>query len=199
MQMICQYCNSTFYEKPARVRDGKGKYCSKQCYGDARGRPIEKQCLVCSTTFKAFRKDIRKGLGKYCGYICYWATLKGKVGALSPSWQGGLTPINSRIRGSRNYIEWRKQVFKRDDYICIWCSKRGGEIHADHIVPFSTIIYGIKKAVGIEKLYSKAISNKGLWNIKNGRTLCVECHSTTPTYRRKWSHATYNQELTKNT
>lgn len=31
MNMICTQCNKSFYEKPARVKAGKGKFCSLNC------------------------------------------------------------------------------------------------------------------------------------------------------------------------
>ena len=81
------------------------------------------------------------------------------------NWQGGITPEHQRLRLSREYKLWREAVFKRDDYTCIWCSQRGGELNADHIKPFS--------------LYPEL-----RFALDNGRTLCVKCHKTTDTYLR---------------
>lgn len=36
--------------------------------------------------------------------------------------------------------EWKRisgQVFKRDDYTCVYCFTRGGDLHCDHVVPIS--------------------------------------------------------------
>ena len=78
-------------------------------------------------------------------------------------WKGGITEVNKVIRCSLEYRLWRESVFKRDDYTCRFCGKRGGEIHADHIKPFS--------------LYPEL-----RFAIDNGRVLCVECHRKTSTY-----------------
>lgn len=75
--------------------------------------------------------------------------------------------------------QWREKVFQRDNYICQHCFVRGGKIHADHIKPFSAIL-----AENKIKTISQAISCKELWDIKNGRTLCIPCHKKTPTYLR---------------
>lgn len=32
IKCICGTCKKTFYEKPARIKDGRGKFCSKKCY-----------------------------------------------------------------------------------------------------------------------------------------------------------------------
>jgi 5-methylcytosine-specific restriction endonuclease McrA len=99
---------------------------------------------------------------------------KGSLKEKNPNWQGGITPINEAIRKTTEYRMWRVSVFKRDDYTCQICGKRGGRLHADHIKPFS--------------LYPEL-----RLAIDNGRTLCVECHSKTDTYGGK-SHKKYNDK-----
>lgn len=81
-------------------------------------------------------------------------------------WKGGITPINKIIRGSLEYKLWRKAVFERDGYSCIWCGQKGGELNADHIKRFSD--------------YPEL-----RFAIDNGRTLCLSCHKTTDNYGRK--------------
>jgi 5-methylcytosine-specific restriction endonuclease McrA len=80
------------------------------------------------------------------------------------NWRGGVTPVNKLIRRSEEYKLWRKAVFERDNYQCIWGGKEhGNKLHADHIKPFA--------------LYPEL-----RFAIDNGRTLCWECHKTTDTY-----------------
>lgn len=85
-------------------------------------------------------------------------------GEKNPSWKGGITPIYSKIRKSIEYKLWRKSVFERDNYTCVWCgSNKSGTLNADHIKPF-------------------AFYPELRFAIDNGRTLCVSCHKTTDTY-----------------
>lgn len=84
-------------------------------------------------------------------------------GENNPNWKGGITPLNKVIRASLEYKLWRKSVFERDNYTCIFCGTRGGSLEADHIKPF-------------------ALFPELRFAIDNGRTLCKPCHRKTPTY-----------------
>ena len=79
------------------------------------------------------------------------------------NWKGGITPSYLTERRGEKYIKWRTEIFKRDDYICQICKKRGGKISADHIIPFS-------------------ISKELRYELSNGRTLCWDCHKKTDTF-----------------
>jgi hypothetical protein len=60
-------------------------------------------------------------------------------------------------RDSPEYKEWRNKVFARDDYTCVDCGQRGGEINAHHIQEYA-------------KHPELRIS------VDNGITLCCVCH-----------------------
>ena len=65
--------------------------------------------------------------------------------------------------GRLPYRIWREAVFKRDDFTCVHCGKRGGNLNADHMKPYST-------------------HPKLRYAVDNGQTLCRECHIKTPTF-----------------
>lgn len=85
------------------------------------------------------------------------------LGENNHQWKGGVTTLYKKIRKSPEYKLWREAVYKRDNYTCIWCGERGGELHPDHIKPFSQ--------------YPEL-----RFAIDNGRTLCANCHRTTDTW-----------------
>lgn len=82
------------------------------------------------------------------------------------NWKGGITPANNALRNTVEYKTWRMNVFRHDHFTCVQCgyrSKKGGDIHADHIQPFSTC-----------PILRHELSN--------GRTLCVPCHKKTESW-----------------
>lgn len=104
-----------------------------------------------------------------------------KRGSKNPNWKGGISPLNVRIRQSPEMKLWRKSVFERDNYTCVWCRARNGNgetiiLHADHIKPF-------------------ALFPELRFAIDNGRTLCITCHKTTESYGWKKSDYQLNKKI----
>lgn len=73
-------------------------------------------------------------------------------------------------------MEWRRTIYERDDFTCQWCGAKGN-LNADHIKSFGLIL----RENNITS-YDEAIECKELWNLDNGRTLCVPCHVKTSSY-----------------
>ena len=95
-----------------------------------------------------YTEEFRKRKSEYCkGEKCHL-------------WKGGVTPVNAKIRKSVDYKIWREKVFSRDNFTCQYCGKRGGNLEAHHILPFS-LFEGLR------------------FEVSNGATLCVDCHNTT--------------------
>lgn len=87
-------------------------------------------------------------------------------------WKGGITPLNTRIRQCFEYRQWRSDVFTRDNFTCQKCGVRGGKLEADHYPKmFSDILREYQV-----KTMEQALNCEELWNINNGRTLCLKCH-----------------------
>ena len=92
-------------------------------------------------------------------------------------------PFHKSIRELFKYRQWRSDIFKRDNYICVLCGNKG-YVEADHCpVRFIDII----RKYQIETL-DDAIACKALWDINNGRTLCRKCHQKTITWGRIPGH-----------
>jgi hypothetical protein len=177
---VCFYCGAEYH--PHRFVQ---KYCSKSCRAKSTGvgQGIKTgKFVLCKTCGKSVW---RKGylLKKYSEFFCsrkcqgvfngkrlqatlektprYWM-----LGKNNWAWRGGITPTVMKLRKSKEMEQWRKDVFERDNFICVLCGNRGGKLQADHIKPFS--------------LYPDL-----RFDTENGRTLCVDCHKKTDTYLSK--------------
>jgi 5-methylcytosine-specific restriction endonuclease McrA len=137
---------------------------------------IKKICLTCGKEF-----NVKPSLDKsiYCSRAC---VLKGKPSRnlgkkasdetrlkqrMAKLGNGGSTHWNYKHGKSKeinkhycssDYKNWRRSVFIRDEYTCKHCGESHVHIHAHHIVPL---------VEDISKIY----------DINNGMTLCVNCHS----------------------
>jgi formate-dependent nitrite reductase cytochrome c552 subunit len=87
-------------------------------------------------------------------------------GPKNNNWKGGITPEHEKIRKSVQYKIWQFAIFTRDNFTCVQCHKRGGNLYADHIKQF-------------------AFHPELRFAIDNGRTLCDKCHKKTKTYGSK--------------
>lgn len=181
--LTCLECKRSFRVKSSRV--SSAKTCSVKCwsvyrkqYGNFRSkRFVELECVICYESFRVrhvFRTQ--KTCSKYCRRV-----LLSKRHSVDKdgNWLGWTTLAIQKLRNSKRYAVWRKSIFERDDYTCQICFKRGYELQADHVVPFSYLV-----------------RNKlELWALNNGRTLCKSCHFKTDTYARK--AIGYNNEFAK--
>jgi len=87
---------------------------------------------------------------------------KGLFGKNNGNWKGGISTKNHNFRTSTKYKEWRISVFERDNYTCQECKNIGGNLNVHHILPFRD---------WNDTQFSL--------NIKNGITLCHDCHIKT--------------------
>jgi len=103
------------------------------------------------------------------------AKLGKMIGEKHWNWKGGITPTRETIRKMLEYRQWIYDVFRRDDYSCQICGKKGGNLEVDHYPKrFAQILdeYNIQ-------ILGEARNCKELWSINNGRTLCENCHLKT--------------------
>jgi 5-methylcytosine-specific restriction endonuclease McrA len=129
-------------------------------------------CKKCGLSYEKVRPSLRhwSGFCRSCSLLVVAARpevrlkAKARCGPLASSWKGGITAEHERQRRNADYAEWRKAIFERDDFACVFCGTRGGRLNADHILSFAR--YPQYRLV--------------LWN---GRTLCSDCH--------KWRHLFY--------
>lgn len=101
---------------------------------------------------------------------------------ISDAKRNPLTPLHVSIRRCYKYADWRKAIFHRDNFTCVLCKKRGGELNVDH---FPNRFVDIISTSGVTTI-EEALSLGALWDINAGRTLCLECHTKTDTFGNKF-------------
>lgn len=103
-----------------------------------------------------------------------------RKGQKSPGWKGGLTSLIRLIRRGIVYRTWRTNVFKRDNWTCVWCGANKKYLQVHHIKQFALML----RENNI-KTVEDAEACDVLWDTNNGRTLCIDCHKETDTYLNK--------------
>ncbi len=131
----------------------KTKYHGEKHHLWKGGKPV---CVDCGVKLSTY-----KNLGR-----CKLCSRRYFSGEKSVHWQGGLTPQNKKDRNVFEYKLWRETVFRRDNFTCQSCFKRGCELQAHHIKPFSRF-------------------PELRFNVDNGVSMCIECHKKTDSYKGK--------------
>lgn len=143
----CLECGVIVKHKTSRDIKRK-KFCSRVCLGKYTVKNLSEDKKIVNfqhltMTLEANAKKSHKGINH-------------------PMYKKDRSQIKSK-RPRHECDLWRKKVFERDNYTCVLCNIRGGNLQADHIKPYS--------------LYPDL-----RFDIDNGRTLCVICHKKTDTY-----------------
>jgi len=167
--LICKVCKIKKEVPPNSTQ----QYCSKVCSNKGHGflmtgvkYPLRtlpnKKCEVCKIKVLSSRNN------KVCNPCKGLFYSKSKY----------LANLQSNIRGSIKYENWRKSIFERDNYTCQICNERGNKIQVDHF-PFPlSVLIKLEKI----KTLKDAYKNNVIWNLEISRTLCVNCHKKTESY-----------------
>lgn len=167
-----------------RVLNGKVHSCSRGCYlistkhkanvGLKFGRGTVKDYFIndadgsrvyyvldceCGNEYNTASHAVLDGRTRSCGCLSkeYQATFDGSG---NPNWKDGATSEAQSARTCKEYWEWQKAVFARDEFACQKCgfhNKHGNTLNAHHIKNFSDF-----KELRFE--------------VDNGITYCRDCH-----------------------
>lgn len=81
------------------------------------------------------------------------------------NWEGFVSTKTDRLKSSKQYKDWRRQVFERDNWTCQECGVRNNKLHPHHIK-------------------AKSTHPELVFEVSNGITLCKDCHRKTDSYGR---------------
>jgi 5-methylcytosine-specific restriction endonuclease McrA len=149
----CTHCAQEF--KPKRVQAGP-RYCSVKCRMKAlclkNRRRVARACRICGRDFEIRPSEMRNVFT--CSDPCY---RRAKMGERNPRWRGGVSSSRKAAMSRKEYKYWRAKVFKRDNFTCVDCGQRGGDLEADHV----------KQWAHYPRLR---------YAVSNGLTRCKSCH-----------------------
>jgi hypothetical protein len=190
-------CAKEYYVSQGVLKEGHGRYCSKECRSEHLQTKLKVKCLNprCNKILKVTRYNLEHGIKKYCSKDCKLSRKTGQILKcrkcgkdfyVNPSQAdvrkncsmkcyktGDLTPLHKKIRHLPIYFDWRLAVFERDNYACRDCGiKRDLEVH--HIKDFKAI----KSQYSIQTI-EDAVKCDELWDVNNGITLCRKDHLET--------------------
>lgn len=156
----CKLCGKEVWVMPHRLKNKNIFCCKEHLYLYIKTNAKKILCRGCGTEIPL------QSQRKTCSDICHkkWFTEFIEQRRIKT----GLTKhqIDRSERYSVKAKHWRDEVFKRDNYTCIWCGIRSGKgvgevrLEADHIKPW-------------------AFFPDLRYEVSNGRTLCRKCHDTT--------------------
>ena len=166
IKVSCKTCNKEWLKLKYRIKEWSGNCmsCAKKNYKQTESH---KKNVSLSMKGRTFTKEHLKNLSI------------AQIGDKGSNWQGGRTAINYVVRSLSLYKGWRFGVLSKDSFACTECGCLNN-LQADHIKPLSYLL----------KLHKINTSQEAkncpyLWDISNGRTLCIECHRKTDTYAGK--------------
>lgn len=77
-------------------------------------------------------------------------------------WRGGVADKNELARRTLEYKVWREKVFARDNWTCQKCGQKNKK--------------GVRKSLNAHHIESFSKNKRIRTDIKNGITLCEDCH-----------------------
>ena len=83
----CDFCGKIINTTVERVKEGRGKYCSRECLYVAQRKMHTIKCLVCGKIKTLTARQYGNRKGKFCSHICYG---KAHTGAKHGMWKGGV-------------------------------------------------------------------------------------------------------------
>lgn len=176
---VCPACGKIHYRTKSYEALCASSYCSSKCSSSKDNR-LKLKCAECgeevlrypsqATSNKVFCS--RRCKGRYQSHT--------KVGKESPFYIDGRMGVVPSIRRSKKHAEWRRKVIERDGGACVECGTVPNRPHVHHIVEISSIIrpymeLNLGEASDIV-LYIKNDPDSLLWDVRNGETLCFDCH-----------------------
>lgn len=167
----CDYCNKEYIVNEYGNRINKYNYCSQLCKGEhqketllkdlnPRYLSVECRCDFCEKKLLKTPSYLEGRKNIFCSKECYadWQSIN-KTGKNNHNFNTLKTDEERELgRHFEGYLYWRREVYKRDNYVCQCCGySKGGNLNAHHLDGYNW-------------------AKDKRTDINNGITLCNICH-----------------------
>jgi len=187
----CEYCGVTFYVWPSAIKNGQGKYCSRECSDNAGKTKEVCVCLNCGKIFEVWPSYILRGGGKYCSKecqtekrktrikrICQWCGNEFETTPWKVSNNKGKYCSDACARNARKGVKWTEDACKNLRYIrrgekaYQW---KGGTSSINHVVRNS-----VKMDKWIHDVFKRDNYRDWFSGFKGTRKNPIEAHHIVP-------------------
>ena len=129
---ICKQCRKSFEVDPSRLKQNRGKYCSKICMNKSMEREkIKCFCKSCNKEFEICQSELKKGGGIFCSQKCRYEF---KQGENAPNWKNGTSfePYCHKFNE-----EFKQYIRAKFGNVCFLCDKteeeNGQKLSVHHV------------------------------------------------------------------
>lgn len=159
--IACKNCEKEF----TKLKSNKNRvFCSTDCREEywERFHRVLTICDYCGNEITLTKSHYDSVDRHFCNDDC-WNAYRAKE-------KEEYSAIAHYLRSTKEYEDWRINVFKRAYYTCEECGEKGKIIHAHHIKH----LYDIAKMFNfdIDSILKSDIFN----DVNNGQCLCTDCH-----------------------
>jgi len=125
MQANCQQCGAEFTTVPARVKDGRGKFCSRKCYELSKRRVEVRTCPTCGRTYETHPSDKKIRCSKECFYQSRKTLITSQCEICGKDFEYHEARANARFCSIECHHEWKRKEAdeNKDIRTCPVCGK----------------------------------------------------------------------------
>ena len=172
----CYYCGKELYRKPCRLKNNCRVFCNASEHmkfnyenGLIKGSEIIKKAQETLRIKGHYKRDNSYlSRGNHVSREARERLSKERMGSGNPMWNKtpwNKLPVTKKWWEEKEFVELRKLVLVRDNFICVNCSKGSIDLYCDHIVPYR--ICKEHKLGNLQMLCGSCHSKKTVYDLKN--------------------------------
>jgi uncharacterized Zn-finger protein len=115
----CEYCGEKFQVADFKIKNGRGKFCSRQCFYDSMKKKEQAICAWCGKVFEVWPSRQKERM--YCSRDCFNAKHASEIVRTKCEVCGKI--IKHSASKHRKYCSEECRLNSKVEYICTYCGK----------------------------------------------------------------------------